>query len=41
MIVTMMFAQVFYLSILYFAAWTGGDQGLVLQQAQRLIGVGG
>jgi branched-chain amino acid transport system permease protein len=41
MIVTMMFAQVFYLSILYFAQWTGGDQGLVLQQAQRLIEVGG
>ena len=41
MIVTLMFSQVFYLSILYFASWTGGDQGLVLQQAQRLIGVGG
>ena len=41
MIVTMMFAQVFYLSILYFAQWTGGDQGLVLQQAQRLIEIGG
>ena len=32
MIVTMMFAQVFYLVILYFASWTGGDQGLVVPQ---------
>lgn len=41
MIVTMMFAQVFYLLILYFAAWTGGDQGLVIQQASRVITIGG
>jgi len=41
MIVTLMFAQVFYLSILYFASWTGGDQGLVLQQQQRMLDVGG
>ncbi|RWE81132.1 MAG: branched-chain amino acid ABC transporter permease [Mesorhizobium sp.] len=41
MIVTMMFAQVFYLLILYFAAWTGGDQGLVIQQASRVISIGG
>lgn len=41
MIVTMMFAQVFYLLILYFAAWTGGDQGLVIQQASRVIAIGG
>lgn len=41
MIVTMMFAQVFYLLILYFAAWTGGDQGLVIQQASRVVTVGG
>lgn len=41
MIVTLMFSQVFYLSILYFATWTGGDQGLVLQQAQRLVEIGG
>jgi branched-chain amino acid transport system permease protein len=40
MIVTMMFAQVFYLLILYFAAWTGGDQGLVLQQAARIVALG-
>jgi len=41
MIVTMMFAQVFFLLILYFAAWTGGDQGLVIQQASRVISIGG
>ena len=41
MIVTMMFAQVFSLLILYFAAWTGGDQGLVVQQAARVLVVGG
>ncbi len=41
MIVTLMFAQVFYLSILYFAAWTGGDQGLVIQQPQRMLQLGG
>jgi branched-chain amino acid transport system permease protein len=41
MIVTMMFAQVFYLLILYFAAWTGGDQGLVIQQASRVVAIGG
>ncbi|MEW6634749.1 MAG: branched-chain amino acid ABC transporter permease [Pseudomonadota bacterium] len=41
MIVTMMFAQVFYLLILYFAAWTGGDQGLVIQQSARTLDLGG
>ncbi|TGT73536.1 MULTISPECIES: branched-chain amino acid ABC transporter permease [unclassified Mesorhizobium] len=41
MIVTMMFAQVFYLLILYFAASTGGDQGLVIQQASRVFSIGG
>lgn len=41
MIVTMMLAQVFYLLILYFAAWTGGDQGLVIQQASRVVAIGG
>jgi len=41
MIVTMMFAQVFLLLILYFAAWTGGDQGLVVQQAARVLTLGG
>ncbi|MGX9142556.1 branched-chain amino acid ABC transporter permease [Mesorhizobium sp. 128a] len=40
MIVTMMFAQVFYLTILYFAAWTGGDQGLVVPQPTRVLNLG-
>lgn len=40
MIVTMMFAQVFYLIILYFAAWTGGDQGLVVPQPARILTFG-
>ncbi|MGX5847993.1 branched-chain amino acid ABC transporter permease [Mesorhizobium sp. PL10] len=40
MIVTMMFAQVFYLTILYFAAWTGGDQGLVVPQPARVLNLG-
>lgn len=41
MIVTMMFAQVFYLTILYFARWTGGDQGLVVPQGSRILHLGG
>ncbi|UVK42956.1 branched-chain amino acid ABC transporter permease [Mesorhizobium sp. AR07] len=40
MIVTMMFAQVFYLVILYFAAWTGGDQGMVVPQPVRVLTFG-
>ncbi|ESZ27205.1 branched-chain amino acid ABC transporter permease [Mesorhizobium sp. L2C084A000] len=40
MIVTMMFAQVFYLLILYFAAWTGGDQGMVVPQPARVLSFG-
>lgn len=40
MIVTMMFAQVFYLLILYFAAWTGGDQGMVVPQPARVLTFG-
>jgi branched-chain amino acid transport system permease protein len=40
MIVTMMFAQVFYLIILYFASWTGGDQGLVVPQSARVLVLG-
>ncbi|MBZ9724041.1 branched-chain amino acid ABC transporter permease [Mesorhizobium sp. CO1-1-11] len=40
MIVTMMFAQVFYLAILYFAAWTGGDQGQVVPQPARVLNLG-
>jgi branched-chain amino acid transport system permease protein len=39
MIVTMMFAQVAYLSILYLAGWTGGDQGLTLPGAARSFAV--
>lgn len=40
MIVTMMFAQVFYLTTLYFGEWTRGDEGLVLQQQARQITIG-
>ena len=40
MIVTLMFAQAFHLAILYFSAFTGGDQGLVLQPAQRRFDMG-
>ncbi|GAA6202718.1 branched-chain amino acid ABC transporter permease [Aquicoccus sp. SU-CL01552] len=38
MIVTLMFAQAGYLTILYFGTYTRGDEGLVLQQAQRMLG---
>jgi branched-chain amino acid transport system permease protein len=41
MIVTMMFAQIFYLAILYFAPWTGGDQGLVVPRQARVLTFGG
>lgn len=40
MIVTMMFSQVLALAILYFAPWTGGDQGLVLPQQARVLNLG-
>lgn len=40
MIVTMMFAQALFLAILYFASWTGGDQGLVVPQAARILHLG-
>ncbi len=40
MIVTMMFAQVFALAILYFSPLTGGDQGLVLPQSARVLNLG-
>jgi branched-chain amino acid transport system permease protein len=40
MIVTMMFAQVFYLLTLYFAEWTRGDEGFVLAQEARRIDIG-
>ncbi len=35
MIVTLMFAQTVYLVILYFGEYTRGDEGFVVQQAQR------
>jgi branched-chain amino acid transport system permease protein len=37
MIVTLMFAQAGYLTILYFADYTRGDEGFVIQTAQRVI----
>lgn len=40
MIVTMMFAQVLYLTTFYFGAWTRGDEGLVLPQQQRVVELG-
>lgn len=38
MIVTLMFAQAGYLTILYFGAYTRGDEGFVLPAAARVIG---
>jgi branched-chain amino acid transport system permease protein len=40
MIVTMMFAQVFYLLTFYFAEWTRGDDGIVLGRETRRIVMG-
>ncbi|MFT5343864.1 MAG: branched-chain amino acid transport system permease protein [Paracoccaceae bacterium] len=37
MIVTLMFAQVGYLTILYFGEFTRGDEGFVIQQAERIL----
>jgi branched-chain amino acid transport system permease protein len=37
MIVTLMFAQAAYLTILLFGTWTRGDEGLVLRPAQRML----
>jgi branched-chain amino acid transport system permease protein len=37
MIVTMMFAQVLYLTTLYLSPWTMGDQGFVLPQPDRAM----
>ncbi|MFY0619416.1 branched-chain amino acid ABC transporter permease [Shimia sp.] len=37
MIVTLMFAQAGYLTILYFGAYTRGDEGFVIQQIDRMI----
>ncbi|QPC88555.1 branched-chain amino acid ABC transporter permease [Mesorhizobium sp. NBSH29] len=41
MIVTMMFAQVTYLAILYCAEWTRGDDGFVLAQPLRSVNLAG
>lgn len=37
MIVTLMFAQAGYLTILYFGEYTRGDEGFVIQQAERIL----
>ena len=37
MIVTLMFAQTFYLVILYFGKYTRGDEGFIIQQAERTL----
>lgn len=37
MIVTLMFAQAGYLAVLYFGAWTRGDEGFVIQQSDRIL----
>lgn len=37
MIVTLMFAQAGYLTILYFGEYTRGDEGFVIQAAQRVL----
>ncbi len=37
MIVTLMFAQSAFLTVLYFGEWTRGDEGFVLKQATRQI----
>ncbi|MCZ0813869.1 MAG: branched-chain amino acid ABC transporter permease [Pseudomonadota bacterium] len=37
MIVTLMFAQAGYLSILYFGEYTRGDEGFVIQTARRML----
>src|SRR5690606_17146558 len=41
MIVTLMFAQVFYLATLYFTTFTRGEEGLVLPQAARRLALPG
>lgn len=37
MIVTLMFAQAGYLAVLYFGEYTRGDEGFVIQQAERVL----
>src|SRR5690606_22040019 len=41
MIVTLMFAQVFYLITLYFTTYTRGEEGLVIKQDLRHLRIGG
>ncbi len=38
MIVTLMFAQIGYLALLYYGEYTRGDEGFVISKAQRIIG---
>ncbi|SPH24514.1 hypothetical protein DEA8626_03566 [Defluviimonas aquaemixtae] len=38
MIVTLMFAQAGYLTILYYGAWTRGDEGIVVPRTARALG---
>ena len=38
MIVTLMFAQAGYLTVLYFVRYTRGDEGIVLDRAARMLG---
>ena len=38
MIVTLMFAQAGYLTILYMGTWTRGDEGFVIDRAARVLG---
>lgn len=37
LIVTLMFSQAVYLTILYFGTWTRGDEGFVIPQAARAV----
>ncbi|MCP5086305.1 MAG: branched-chain amino acid ABC transporter permease [Rhodobacteraceae bacterium] len=37
MIVTLMFAQAVFLTVLYFGEYTRGDEGFVIQQAERIF----
>ena len=37
MIVTLMFAQAGYLTVLYFGTYTRGDEGFVIQQTERML----
>lgn len=41
MIVTLMFAQVFFLALLFWADVTGGDEGFTIPQGARAVALGG